>query len=756
MAPTGSGGYHLLQLPRSAEEEYPLQSVARPLPSSQNNNCELNSSIPAGSKVMKKGRRCSRKSFGYCGRIRVSSSKEGTTNGESHARNGARCAFGPLEISKEANPSGNEDKRFPLPDYPRKKLGNGRRRDNCFSFPRHTIMVVCILLAILVQNSDCKSLKLRHAGSETKNAGSRFLKYAHESLHSKGDAKATNLKYILDRDITEHLQKQSEKGTSGAEFHLPDDKGHVTRSEKLFSFVSTSEKEYFSEKWPGNSVLDGISASDANAETLYLQESTNPTPLAFKLDPETSFFSSQSNSDYDSVNRMKHYEPEFEDRELINDGNSEFRRHSTKPSFEKSSNSSEEEGRESSFLNKPSNVNSVETKQKFLHSNIPPETNCSKNVSKKPGVFKRLNTQETAYIAATQPSYVLESFKNFKFESKKRGQKSNKKQKQFKNSKERHRISKKTRLNKARRKRMEGGGQPFDNEEDQSLLLLQIQTPTSLRESSFKENEKLNFNIFNKEREANIKALRQSSQVIFKENNASDGASLKSSPDRHHYSATANNVQNFSSDSSGERNQSANKGEQQENKANNLFSNYSDMKEPSCRSDNISATISAAYSKPIAPQKREQKEKSLLVDTNDKRFSLETKTSEGKKGNGSYNETSATHQQSANEIEDRQPSKNPIDQSHLSENKLDDLTGFQSDQPRSRNPINEPSVDKNKDDIYSKPQNDRGRHIYSTPFTNRLELLNGLYHGLRVSVTDRVPAESCRDVIEGLKVRLTL
>ncbi|KAF2355480.1 hypothetical protein FHG87_013766, partial [Trinorchestia longiramus] len=51
-------------------------------------------------------------------------------------------------------------------------------------------------------------------------------------------------------------------------------------------------------------------------------------------------------------------------------------------------------------------------------------------------------------------------------------------------------------------------------------------------------------------------------------------------------------------------------------------------------------------------------------------------------------------------------------------------------------------------------QSDQGRHIYNTPMTSRLELLNGLYHGLTVSVTSRVSADHCRDVIEGLKVSL--
>lgn len=50
-------------------------------------------------------------------------------------------------------------------------------------------------------------------------------------------------------------------------------------------------------------------------------------------------------------------------------------------------------------------------------------------------------------------------------------------------------------------------------------------------------------------------------------------------------------------------------------------------------------------------------------------------------------------------------------------------------------------------------QSDQGRHIYNTPLTSRLELRNGLYHGLTVSVKERLSADHCRDVIEGLKVR---
>ena len=108
-------------------------------------------------------------------------------------------------------------------------------------------MCIGLLLVMQIPNGNCKSLKLRHGGSEIKNAGTRFLKFAHENLISNSDGHA-NLKYILDRDITEHLQKLESKNSDEGKFHLTDDQGHVTRSEKLFTFVSASDKEYFNEK----------------------------------------------------------------------------------------------------------------------------------------------------------------------------------------------------------------------------------------------------------------------------------------------------------------------------------------------------------------------------------------------------------------------------------------------------------------------------------------------------------------------------
>mgnify|MGYP000005828240 CR=1 FL=1 len=195
-------------------------------------------------------------------------------------------------------------------------------------------------------------------------------------------------------------------------------------------------------------------------------------------------------------------------------------------------NYSEEERFKKLFSNKQDVQNSVETEEKYTHLNIPDEEISFKNVSQKTSVFnssdKRLNTQETI-LAATQLSLDQESLKDFQSENKNEGQKFRRKQRQLKNSKERHRISKKTRLNKARRKRMEGDGIPFDVEEDKSLLLLQMQTPSSSQENAFKKKEITNFSIF-----LNY-CSRTTKRILKKKNNSSDDALFKSSSDIHRY-----------------------------------------------------------------------------------------------------------------------------------------------------------------------------------------------------------------------------
>lgn len=642
-------------------------------------------------------------------------------------------------------------------------------------------MAVYFLLAVCATDIDGKSVKLRHAASETKTANGRLMKFSLPPAKIRQDNGALEENHNYGRQ-----SKQREVAAV--------DNSEVNKStvKTLLSLLAHEEKRLTDSLWAQPGERSREKRNRSHSKTV-LDNTQRNSMATGRNDNDGDRYHNHQQSD--SFNRSHHQKNSQHQTDLHNSPTDKSDSKVTQKTthhhgqhYTPRDGGSRSTGREE-----------IRRDANGIQSNKLVESNTSSgDVQVHFQQDGRLNSEPDGRLSSSSNPPHLENFKQSLKVShnKKHGPKlslkpAKKQEKVSRNPKERHHVSKKTRQNKARRKRTEGV--PTQLPASQTLLESNQQrlaiTSTSMKSKARQEIDgtkvtqlagQLDF--LGGKRKA--KSTKESKE--FAEKKYSRDKVERPSEHKVELSASINS------------DHESNTGEKHR-QLNNLTGKEQQIKVPNSGSDQHQRNLNSYHQRFTAKnlltsnanlkKKMEHFMHSVYDDIPNVKLSLENpkhsnskhkrqhKTPEQK-----YNDSKREHKSTSlpdrnkndpHDVSDvfamrmadnvvKQNTKTDGDipaQVSQTQKKNDvktkaDVKESTSDKKNSRVSSGDSSrnVKKNVGEDIEGYQSDQGRHIYSTPLTSRLELRNGLYHGLTVAVTSRVSPEHCRDVIEGLKV----